>query len=121
MKKREMILEKAFEEACDTLAFFIGCDTTKTNVMAEYWARAEEEVGDALTDNQKKCLREKLDLLTQATHHKYVSIMFRDGSTLLEWTDSTNETRIDVIDGWLVSFPDVITKGKIYYLKEWLS
>ena len=119
MKKREMILEKAFEDVCETLSFVIGKD--KTSLMADYWARAEHMVADSLTDNQKKCLREKLDLLTQATHHKYVSIMFRDGSTLLEWTDSTNETRIDVIDGWLVSFPDVIKTGKIYYLEEWLA
>lgn len=119
MKKREMILEKAFEDVCETLAFIIGKD--KTSLMADYWTRAEHEVGDKLTDNQKKCLREKLDLLTQATHHKYVSIMFRDDSTLLEWTDSTNETRIDVIDGWFVSFPDVITKRKIYNLEEWLA
>lgn len=119
MKKREMVLEKAFEDVCETLSFVLGKD--KTNLMAEYRSRAEYELSNTLTDNQKKMLKKKIDALTEATHHKYVSIMFRGDSTLLEWTDSTNETRIDVIDGWFVSFPGVIKTGKIYYLEEWLA
>lgn len=119
MKKREMILEKAFEEACDTLAFFIGCDTTKTKVMAEYWARAEEQVSDCLTDNQKNTLKKKLETLTEATHHDYHNIVFDDELTLLYWTDYSGKERVDTICGQFVSYP--VNKNKIYNIEEWLG
>lgn len=117
MKKREMILEKAFEDVCDTLSYFIGKD--KTSVMADYWARAEHMVADCLTDNQKNTLRKKLETLTEATHHEYCKIFFSDEYTFLYWKDYLGKERVDRICGQFVSYP--VTKNKMYNIEEWLG
>lgn len=117
MKKREMILEKAFEDVCETLSFIIGKD--KTSVMADYWARAEHMVADSLTDNQKNTLKKKLETLTEATHHDYHNIVFDDELTLLYWTDHSGRERVDRIWGQFVSYP--VNKNKMYNIEEWLG